>query len=158
MHDGRMNRITRIDRPTGYQEDFALWSAEQAALLRAGHLDALDRDNLAEEIESLGRSDRKEIRKRLRVLLAHLLKWRYQPAKRKGGWQATILVQRRELVRTLEENPSLRSHPSEALEESYEIARLKAAGETGLPEDAFPETCPFTIEQILDPGFLPEDV
>ena len=153
-----MNRIV-LDPPlVPIDEDFALWCAQQGELLRAGRLDRLDRDNLAEEIESLGRSDRKEIRKRLRVLLAHLLKWRYQPAKQKGGWKATILVQRRELVRTLEENPSLRSHPSEALEECYEIARLNAAGETGLPEDAFPETCPFTIEQILDPGFLPDDV
>lgn len=151
-----MNRITRIGRLAAHDEDFALWSAEQAALLRAGRLDGLDRENLAEEIESLGRSERKEIRKRLRVLLAHLLKWRHQPAKQKGGWASTILVQRRELHRTLAENPSLRSHPSEVLDEAYEIARLKAAGETGLPEDAFPAACPFTIEQILDPDFLPD--
>ncbi len=151
-----MNRITRIGRLAAYDEDFALWSAEQAALLREGRLDALDRENLAEEIESLGRSERKEIRKRLRVLLAHLLKWQHQPGKRKGGWSATLLVQRRELLHTLAENPSLRSHPTQALAECYEIARLKAAGETGLPEDAFPAACPFTIEQILDPDFLPE--
>lgn len=152
-----MNRITRIGRLAAYDEDFALWSAEQGALLRAGKLDGLDRENLAEEIESLGRSERKEIRKRLRVLLAHLLKWQFQPAKRKGGWRSTILMQRRELHRTLAENPSLRSHPSEVLEETYEIARSKAADETGLPEDAFPATCPFSIEQILDPAFLPDE-
>lgn len=151
-----MNRITRIGRLAAYDEDFALWSAEQAALLRAGRLDGLDRDNLAEEIESLGRSERKEIRKRLRVLLAHLLKRRFQPTKRKGGWRSTILVQRRELHRTLAENPSLRSHPSEALDECYETARMKAADETGLPEATFPATCPFTIEEILDPDFQPD--
>ncbi len=151
-----MNRITRIGRLSAYEEDFALWSAEQAALLRDGRLDGLDRENLAEEIESLGRSERKEIRKRLRVLLVHLLKWRFQAAKQKGGWKATILVQRRELLRTLAENPSLRAHPTEALEETYEIARMKAAAETGLPDDAFPAVCPFTIDEILDPGFLPD--
>lgn len=151
-----MNRITRIGRLSGYEEDFALWSVEQAALLRDGRFDGLDRENLAEEIESLGRSERKEIRKRLRVLLVHLLKWRFRATKQKGGWKATILVQRRELLRTLAENPSLRAHPREALEETYEIARLKAADETGLPEDAFPAARPFTIDQILDPGFLPD--
>ncbi|MDN2581768.1 DUF29 domain-containing protein [Aquibium sp. ELW1220] len=151
-----MNRITRIGRLAAYDEDFALWSAEQAALLRAGHQDGLDRENLAEEIESLGRSERKEIRKRLRVLLAHLLKWQRQPAKRKGGWASTILTQRRELHRTLAENPSLRSHPSDVLDEAYEIARLKAADETGLPMATFPAVCPFTIDEILDPDFLPD--
>ena len=151
-----MNRITRIGRLAAHDEDFALWSAEQAALLRAGQQDGLDRENLAEEIESLGRSERKEIRKRLRVLLAHLLKWQHQPAKQKGGWASTILVQRRELQRTLAENPSLRAHPSEILDEAYEIARLKAFDETGLPEATFPATCPFTIDEILDPDFLPD--
>ena len=151
-----MNRITRIGRLAAYDEDFALWSTEQAALLRAGRFDGLDRENLAEEIESLGRSERKEIRKRLRVLVAHLLKWQHQPAKRKGGWASTILVQRRELQRTLAENPSLRSHPAEVLDETYEIARLKASGEAGLPVNTFPAACPFTVEQILDPEFLPE--
>jgi hypothetical protein len=151
-----MNRIARIGQPAAYQADYALWCAEQGALLRAGKLDRLDRENLAEEIESLGRSERKEVRKRLRVLLAHLLKWQFQPAKRKGGWKSTILLQRRELQRTLAENPSLRSHPAEVLQESYDIARLKAVDETGLPEGSFPAACPFSIEQILAPDFLPD--
>lgn len=151
-----MNRIARIGRPAAYEEDFALWCAEQGMLLREGRLEALDRENLAEEIESLGRSERREIRKRLRVLALHLLKWKFQPAKRKAGWTATILVQRRELARTLAENPSLRSYPVETIAEVYEIARLKAADETGLPEETFPATCPFTIEQVLDPAWLPD--
>lgn len=151
-----MNKVFRLSQLTPYESDYARWCAEQGALLREGRLDALDRENLAEEIESLGRSERKEIRKRLRVLIAHLLKWKFQPSKRKGGWTATILVQRRELARTLAENPSLRSHPAETLAENYEIARMKAADETTLPEDAFPTECPFTIEQILDLNWLPE--
>lgn len=150
-----MNKVFRLSHLTSYESDYARWCAEQGALLREGRLDALDRENLAEEIESLGRSERKEIRKRLRVLTAHLLKWKFQPAKRKGGWTATILVQRRELSRTLAENPSLRSHPAEVLAEIYEVARIRAADETGLPENGFPASCPFTIEQILDPTYFP---
>ncbi len=151
-----MNRIV-LDPPlVSIDEDFALWCAQQGELLRKGRRATVDRENLAQEIESLGRSERKEIRKRLRVLLAHLLKWGFQPAKRKGGWKATILLQRRELLRTLDENPSLRAHPRDVLLETYEIARIKAADETDLPEEAFPTRCPFTVEQVLDPDFLPD--
>lgn len=151
-----MNRIMRIGRLAAYDEDFALWSAEQAALLRAGRLDGLDRDNLAEEIESLGRSEKREIESRLNVAIVHLLKWRFQPDKRKSGWRASILEARRQLSRTLRESPSLKAYPSDVVEEEYESARLKAADETGLPEATFPASCPFTIEQILDPNFLPD--
>jgi len=150
-----MNRITRIGRLAAYEEDFALWSAEQAALLRAGSLDGLDRENVAEEIECLGRSEKREIESRLNVAIVHLLKWRFQPEKRKSGWKASILEARRQLSRTLRESPSLKSYPSNVVDEEYESARLKTADETGLPEDAFPTACPFTIEQILDTDFLP---
>lgn len=151
-----MNRITRIGRLAAYDEDFALWSAEQAALLRAGRLDGLDRENLAEEIESLGRSERREIESRLNVAIVHLLKWGFQSERRKSGWKASILEARKQLSRTLRDSPSLKAYPSAVVDEEYESARLKAADETGLPEDAFPVTCPFTIEQILDPEFLPD--
>ncbi|MFN3546027.1 MAG: DUF29 domain-containing protein [Mesorhizobium sp.] len=151
-----MNRITRIGRLAAYDEDFALWSAEQAALLRAGRLDGLDRENLAEEIESLGRSDRREIENRLQVLLAHLLKWRHQPNGQSGSWRATIRDQRVRIAKVIKESPSLRGHPGKALSEEYGNARLTAADETGLPENAFPAACPFTVEQILDPDFLPD--
>ncbi len=151
-----MNRITRIGRLAAYDEDFALWSTEQAALLRAGRFDELDRENLAEEIESLGRSDRREIGRRLKVLLVHLLKWRFQPERQKGGWKATIRGQRVEIAKVIGESPSLRRYPAEVLDDEYRTARADAADETGLPEATFPATCPFTIEQILDPDFLPD--
>ena len=151
-----MNRITRIGRLAAYDEDFALWSAEQAALLRDGRLDGLDRENLAEEIESLGRSDRREIERRLKVLLVHLLKWRFQPERQKGGWKATIRGQCVEIAKIIRDSPSLRRYPADALDDEYRTARADAADETGLPEDAFPAACPFTIEQILDPDFLPD--
>ncbi|WP_245453297.1 DUF29 domain-containing protein [Aquibium carbonis] len=141
---------------TPFEADYALWSAEQAALLRAGALDALDRENLAEEIESLGRRDRREIENRLKVLLAHLLKWRHQPEGQGGSWRATIRDQRVQIAKVIKESPSLRGHPAKALAEEYANAVLDAADETGLPENTFPAACPFTIEEILDSDFLPD--
>lgn len=151
-----MNRITRIGRPAAHDEDFALWSAEQGALLRAGRLDRLDRENLAEEIESLGRSEESEIESRLNVLLVHLLKWRFQPSRHSNSWRATLLEQRRRIARRIKQSPSLRDHPALVLADEYEVARLAAAGETGLALEAFPEACPFTIEQVLDAAWLPD--
>src|SRR5690606_28243937 len=140
---------------TQYETDYALWCAEQGTLLRAGRLDALDRENLAEEIESLARSDKKEIRKRLEVLLRHLIKWEFQPNKRKRGWYASIAEQRRQLGYTLDESPSLKNFPSQVLDSMYELARLKAGAETSLPESRLPQRSPYKIEEVLDEAFLP---
>jgi hypothetical protein len=150
-----MNKIFRRSQLTPYESDYSQWCTEQGALLREGRLAELDRENLAEEIESLGRSDRKEIRKRLRVLLQHLLKWKYQPSKRKHGWNATILIQRQELRRVLAESPNLKEYPQKIVSEVYEAARLKAADETGLGLETFPGQCPFSVEQTLSLSFLP---
>ncbi len=151
-----MNKVSLKSRSTPIEVDFALWSAEQGALLREGRLDRLDRDNLAEEIESLGRSERREIENRLKVLLVHLLKWRFQTQRQKGGWKTTIREQRVQIAKVVRDSPSLRSHPTDVLGEEYRTARADAVDETGLPEDVFPAACPFTIEQVLDPGFFPE--
>jgi hypothetical protein len=150
-----MNKHLLKPQLTPYDVDYAQWCAEQGALLRAGRLDALDRENLAEEIESLGRSDKKEIRSRLKELLLHLLKWHFQPKKRKGGWRASIVDQRTELKDLLDESPSLRNLPSMEVGKWYPIARMKAADETGLGESAFPTDCPYAIEEILDENFFP---
>jgi hypothetical protein len=154
-HYAAMNRID-LRKLANYEEDFALWSAEQAALLRAGQLERIDAVNLAEEVESLGNSNRREIESRLSVLLIHLLKWHYQPQSRSGSWRATINEQRKRIARVIKDSPSLRAYPAEVLAEEYEIARERAAVETTIYLDLFPESCPYTIEQILDPGFLPE--
>lgn len=139
-----------------YTNDFYAWTQEQSRLLRAHSHNALDWDNLAEEIGDLGKSVKNEIRSRLRVILTHLLKVAFQPDRRKGGWDATIKVQRRDLLHVLAENPSLRAFPAAALGREYEAARILAGGETGLPESAFPESCPFTVEEVLDADFWPE--
>ncbi|MGE0500596.1 MAG: DUF29 domain-containing protein [Rhizobiaceae bacterium] len=151
-----MNRIFRPEQLTPIEADYARWCAEQGALLREGRLDAIDRANLAEEIESLGRSQADEIESRLGVLLVHLLKWRFQPEKRSNSWKATIAEQRARINRRIRQNPSLADHPAEVLAEEYRLAPLKASGETGLPEDTFPAVCPFSVEQVLDPDWLPE--
>jgi hypothetical protein len=151
-----MNKID-LKRLTSIDEDFALWAAEQAALIRSGRFDRLDSENLAEELESLGRGDKYQIDHRMEVLLAHLLKWQHQAAKRKFGWKATITEQRMRIRKLIKESPSLASHPSETLAGSYVIGRGQAIDETQLPESLFPETCPYSIEQVLDLDFLPGD-
>lgn len=151
-----MNEQFRKPPTVSYDADYALWSAEQAALLRAGRFDVIDRENLAEEVEGLGRSDRYEIEHRLEILLLHLLKWEYQPKRRKSGWRSTIREQRLRLNRLVGESPSLKNYPSLVLEDAYRIARAKAEDETGIAFEQFPEACPFVIQQVLDAGFLPE--
>jgi hypothetical protein len=139
-----------------YDRDFFEWTVIQARALREERPAGLDWSNLAEEIESLGRSDKRSIASNLNVIIAHLLKWQYQPQKRKAGWKASIAEHRARLRGLIKESPSLRSYPAEVLPDEYPLARLKAIDETELPESALPEECPFTIEQILDPDFWPE--
>jgi Domain of unknown function DUF29 len=139
-----------------YEEDFYAWTAEQARLLRSGELTSIDVANIAEEIESLGRSDKRAIESRLTVLLMHLLKWQIQSKMRSQSWSGTILEQRRRIEKLLRESPSLRASVNEALAEAYSDAREAASNDTGLPETDFPTECPFTVEQVLSRSFLPE--
>ena len=140
-----------------YDEDFFAWTQEQARLLRAGEFSQLDIENVAEELESMGRSDRREIESRLEVLLMHLLKWQLQVGHRSPGWVRTIREQRRRIAKVLRDSPSLRPAVPQLIPEAYTEALDKAAQETGLPETMFPSACPFTLEQILDEDFLPEE-
>ncbi len=143
-----------------YEEDITLWSERQAALLRrraAGELvneAEVDWTNIAEEIESMGRSERDQLTSRLAVLLAHLLKWRHQPGYRGNSLRLTILEQRRRVEKLLGRNPSLRPRLDDLLAEAYADALLIAERETGLPEGAFPETCPWSFEDAMRGDFL----
>lgn len=139
-----------------YQEDFYAWTVEQARLLRSGELSSIDAANLAEEIESLGRSDRRELESRMTVLLMHLLKWQKQSKLRSRSWSGTIFEQRRRVEKLLKESPSLRALVNEALAGVYTEAREAASNETGLPETEFPVACPFTPDEVLTRDFLPE--
>ena len=109
-----MNKID-LKHLAPYDSDYALWAVEQAALLRAGRLDRLDRDNLAEEIDDLARSQESEIESRLDVLLMHLLKWQFQPEARSRNWRGSISEQRRRIHRKIKLSPSLRNVPGEVL-------------------------------------------
>ena len=139
-----------------YEDDFYAWTVEQTRLLRAGELASVDAANIAEEIESLGRSDRRELRSRLTVLLMHLLKWRHQPEGRSTSWSGTIREQRHQIGLILDDSPSLRLFVAEALPQVYETARENAAEETGLAATEFSAECPFTLDEVLSRSFLPE--
>lgn len=139
-----------------YDSDFYAWANEQASLLRAGKLSAADIENIAEEIESMGKTEQRELENRLAILLQHLLKWHYQPERRSKSWAATIKVQRRDLTRHLKRNPSLKANLDETIDDAYGDAMLLAVGETDLPESTFPVACPWPFERIMDAEFWPE--
>jgi hypothetical protein len=139
-----------------YEGDYFAWSRDQAARIRAARPKGVDWENVAEEIESLGRSDKRAIGSNLTVILVHLLKWAFQPEKQKSGWDGSIFEHRHRILALIKESPSLRTCPTKALAGEYGIARRQAAGESGLAESAFPRACPFTIEQVLDPAVCPE--
>ncbi|MFO7639964.1 MAG: DUF29 domain-containing protein [Candidatus Competibacteraceae bacterium] len=141
-----------------YEGDFYGWTQEQASLLRAGRLAELDVEHLIEEIESMGRSERRQLTNRFELLLMHLLKWHYQLDRREidgKSWLRTIREQRRKIPKLIRDNPSLQSLLEECVRDAYEDARFAASDETGLLVSAFPELCPYTLEQILDGEFLP---
>ena len=150
-----MNKHMPKHELASYDSDFHLWSQTQAALIREGRIAEIDLENVAEEIESLGRSDRREIRSRLEILLIHLLKWEFQRAKRKNGWKKSISEARRGIKKLVDESPSLQGFPEAVLSEEYKNARQAAAEETGLDEDSFPADCPYSIADILTRGFFP---
>lgn len=138
-----------------YDGDVVAWAYEQAALLRSGRLEQIDWLNIAEEIEDVAKSEYRELASRLAMLLCHLLKWQFQAARHSKSWLRTIRVQRTFIAKRLAKMPSLRPllDDDDWLFEVYEDAVQQAARQTGL--DEFPDTCPWTISQILDPDFLP---
>lgn len=139
-----------------YEADFYAWTQEQATLVRTQQWNKVDAQNLIEEIESLGNQQRQELRNRLSILLAHLLKWEHQPQRRSRSWLATLRIQRRDALRLLNENPSLKSSLDDVLLEAYETARDLAMGETDLPERTFPaDCCPYVLMEIFDDRFYP---
>jgi Domain of unknown function DUF29 len=138
-----------------YEQDFYAWTQKQAKLLRERVWDSLDIENLAEEIESLGKQVRQELRNRLGVLLGHLLKWEFQPSKRSKSWFITMRGQRREISYLLDENPSLKPYLPEALQKAYKDGIDLAVRETSLTDEDFPDECPYAIEQVLDATFFP---
>ena len=138
-----------------YEKDFYAWANQQAALLRAGDLSAADIAHIAEEIESMGKTEKRELVSRLIVLLKHLLKWQFQPKKRGASWEATIIVQRSAIEQHFEDNPSLVATADVAISRAYRDAMVEAAAETKLSKKTFPTVCPWSLEQITDETFWP---
>jgi hypothetical protein len=158
-----MNTITLhkdIEHPpeARYETDFYAWAMRNAALLREGRLSEIDAENIAEELESMGKRERRELINRLAVLLAHLLKMNVQRDKLElhgNSWRATIREQRRKVADLLNDSPSLKATLPESFNRAYEDAIDEAVKETNLPESVFPVDCPFTLEQALTKDFWP---
>ncbi len=133
-----------------YENDFYLWTQQQADLLRQGQFNRVDLDleNIAEEIESMGRNQRDAVESYLSNIIMHLLKWQYQPERRGTSWELSIDNGRYQVARKLRNNPSLKPQLSVMVSDEYPQARKNASRETGLPLTTFPEQCPFTVEQI----------
>jgi hypothetical protein len=151
-----MSRAVSTKRPHEaplYERDLYAWSREQARLLKAGRLDEVDAENVAEEILDVGRNEYDKLESALAVLLMHMLKWDHQPDRRSRSWETTILEQRNRIHRQLRDNPSLKSRVDEALREGYQAGRLRASGETDLDLDRFPADCPYDWDEILNRPF-----
>ena len=134
-----------------YEADFYAWASQQAELLRQQQASGLDWTNLAEEIEAMGRSEKRQFAIRLEVLMMHLLKWQYQPNFRSRSWQLTIQEQRLRLAKLLQENPSLKPIVAEVIQSVYPLAVISAERETGLAD--YPQDCPYGPEQLLSDAF-----
>ena len=138
-----------------YEGDFHSWALEQAALVRARRIDALDIENVAEELEGLARAQVSELRSRYTTLLLHLLKWEFQPLRRTSSWVGTIVRERTEIREHVADNPSLKPRRMALFARAYESARLGAAIETKLATRIFPKTNPYTLDQATDRDFWP---
>ncbi|MGP0091745.1 MAG: DUF29 domain-containing protein [Xanthobacteraceae bacterium] len=145
----KSEQTMRVD----YDADFYSWSMEQAQLLRAGRWTDVDRDNVAEEIESLGREQFNKLESAIRVLVLHMLKWDHQPARRSRSWALSIKAQRIELEDVLADNPGLKPRIGEALARAHRKARIEAAKETGLDEADFPDKCPYSFDDVTTRAF-----
>jgi hypothetical protein len=149
--------VMTLSKPlVGYDQDFNLWLEQTVDLLKTKQFEALDIENLVDELESMSSRDKREILSRLKIVLLHLLKWKYQPQKQCGSWQSSIRTNRDEIAQILIDSPSLKNYPGQVLDSAYPISRKNAASETGLALNVFPESCPFSIAQVLDEEFWPE--
>jgi hypothetical protein len=140
-----------------YETDFFGWLHAQARHLRNRDYERLDTANLAEELEGLARSDKRALRSHLRQLICHLLKMQFQAQKRSRSWILTATRARDDISELLNESPSLRTQLKEMTESVYPQALRLASAQTKLPPAHFPSSCPYSLEQLVDPEFFPSD-
>jgi Domain of unknown function DUF29 len=157
--------VTKLKNPnnggfmaTAYDTDIVAWANEQAALLRAGRFSELDIEHISDEVEDVGKSEKRELQRRMTVLLAHLLKWEYQPERRSTSWEVTIHTQREVIEVAIQETPSLKASLNDQTWQStaWKDARDSAYKETGINKPVFPIDCPWSNKQIMDPDFFPD--
>ena len=141
-----------------YDQDFHAWAMQQAKLLKKKAFSELDVDHLWEEVESMGKSEQRELLACFEILFIHLLKWKYQPKMRGASWKLSIEEQRERIQEHLADNPSLKNkvYLNEVMEKAYRHSRTGAARETGLERSHFPLVCEWTMAQVLDDAFFPE--
>lgn len=150
-----MNKLSLIT-PNLYEQDFNLWLETTIDFLREGKLLEVDHEHLIEELESMGRSEKNALKSNFRILLMHLLKWKYQSQKRSNSWRYTITEHRQRIRDSLENSPSLKPFLREIFEKCYQDSRRLAADETGLSINQIPPQCPFELDDILNLDYLPE--
>jgi predicted DNA-binding ribbon-helix-helix protein len=138
-----------------YEQDYYSWLKQTALSLRKRAFDQLDMENLIEEIEDMGRNEKRAFESNLRVVLLHLLKWKYQPQQRSGSWRGSIAEHRIRIRKALQDSPSLKNYLSEAFAETYQDAIRIASQETGLEPETFPTSCEWALQQVLDEAWLP---
>jgi hypothetical protein len=162
--DAREMSVTAksANQPKGrdaYERDYYGWIQQNARAIREGRVKDVDWANVAEELEDMGKSERRALRSQLARLLAHLLKWPHQSQRRRSSqhsWRATIEHARDSTRELIEENPSLKPELPEIFSKSYSDALAQVVGETNLPKKTFPATCPWSFDQVLDEDFWPE--
>jgi len=139
-----------------YEQDLVAWAEANACLLRAGRLSEVDAEHIAEELEDVGKSERRALGSHLRNLILHLLKWQFQPGLRGPSWRLSIQNSRQEIQVVVADSPSLRPCVQDLLADEYPRALRLAVTDTGLPAQAFPADCPYAVEQLLDDDWLPD--
>jgi len=139
-----------------YETDFYSWTRQQADLIRTGTRASLDFDNILEEIEAMGRAEKRSLRSRLSVLLMHLIKWQFQPERRSRSWELTIVNQRMDIADLLQDSPGLKNMLNEMLVSAWNNAMRRAEAETGIDKSCFPQECPWAFEALMAEDFWPE--
>ena len=142
-------------QPNLHDADRLRWLEQQVHLLQTGHLEALDIEHLTEELEAEMGNERRELYRRLRILIGHLLKWQYQPGQRSASWAGTIRVQRKDILKLLKGSPSLKRFIEEEIREAHQDAVDLASFETGIDTAAFPADCPYGVDDLLNADYWP---
>lgn len=151
-----MTTELEANRQSLYETDYLKWIDTTIEKLRLQDYSNIDWENLIEEIEDMGRSERKSLKSNLIVLLTHLLKWQYQPEFRSGSWKGSIVEHRRRIREALSDSPSLKPYLEEVFAGCYLDAVEQASAETGLPVETFPQKCSYTCAEVLNSNFFSE--